>query len=548
VNGRIDVIEVLRRANPVPPDTIDENAHPTAGELRASLRAWSTTVPITLVDDEPPTHGRSRWPKYAAAVAAVAALAAGVAALSFVPRDEGRDVDPVTTTETGVGRPAPLLPTVDQELDPGTYAFAGPPVVEGVRVIVTVPAGWSSAAHGMALVKSAAEQPAGMGLSLWAVQDVYTDPCRWMGTAQRPAPSVDALVSALREYREASSPVDIVVDGYPGERVQMQVPAAIDFADCDLSEYRSWLDARVVDGARYHQGPGQIDEVSIVDVDDVRLVIDAAYYPATSEQDLAELRAMVDSIRVEAEPKAVDAQAPAAQEAVIGRLVDAVNSRDADAFIDVFAPDGAFDPRGDFAASSSLFGRTQPVAQDAVVDAWMSIVDAWGLEADLTSCRTREPDGRYSDRADGFLACEVRTRWHTLSTEIAEEWRFELSGDELTWWTYRLVDLDPRPRRLPLGYDGLEAWEVWLERTDPDAAARHLNPRTDEDCEGCDEFAASLAPDDPEFAARLAPLWWGAANDWQIDGHRFSPAGVIPYDPNWAEEIDASIQQYLDTR
>jgi hypothetical protein len=548
VNGRIDVIEVLRRANPVPPDTIDENAHPTAGELRASLRGWSTTVPITLVDDEPPTHGRPRWPKYAAAVAAVAAVAAGVAALSLVPRDEGRDVDPATTTETGVGRPAPLLPTVDQELDPGTYAFAGTPVVEDARVIVTVPAGWSSAAQGMFLVKSAAEQPAGMGLSVWAVQDVYTDPCQWVGTAQRPAPSVDALVDALREYRAASSPVDIVVDGYPGERVQMQVPGAIDFADCDLSEYRSWLDARVVDGARYHQGPGQIDEVSIVDVDGVRLVIDAAYYPAISEQDLAELRAMVDSIRVEAEPDAVDAQAPAAQQAVIGRLVDAVNTRDADAFIDVFAPDGAFDPRGDFAASSSLFGRTQPVAQDAVVDAWMSIVDAWGLEADLTSCRPREPDGRYSDRADGFLACEVRTRWHTLSMEIAEEWRFELSGDDLTRWTYRLVDLDPRPRRLPLGYDGLEAWEAWLERTDPDAAARHLNPRTDDDCDGCDEFAASLAPDDPEFAARVAPLWWGAANDWQIDRHRFSPAGVIPYDPKWADEIDASIQQYLDTR
>ena len=548
MNGRIDVIEVLRRANPVPPDTIDENAHPTAGELRASLRGWSATVPITLVDDEPPTHGRPRWPKYAAAVATIAALAAGVAALSFIPRGEGRDVDPATTTETGVSRPAPLLPTVDQELDPGTYAFAGPPVVEGARVVVTVPAGWSSAAHGMALVKSAVEQPAGTGLSLWAVQDVYTDPCQWMGTAQRPAPSVDALVSALREYRAAKPPVDIVVDGYPGERVQMQVPAAIDFADCDLSEYRSWLDARVVDGARYHQGPGQIDEVSIVDVDGVRLVIDAAYYPETSEQDLAELQAMVDSIRVEAEPEAVDAQAPATHEAIVGRLVDAVNSRDADAFIDVFAPDGAFDPRGDFAASSSLFGRTQPVAQDAVVDAWMSIVDAWGLEADLTSCRPREPDGRYSDRADGFLACEVRTRWHTLSMEITEEWRFELSGDELTRWTYRLVDLDPRSRRLPLGYDGLEAWEVWLERTDPDAAARHLNPRTDEDCDGCDEFAASLAPVDPEFAARLAPLWWGAANDWQVDGHRFWPAGVIPYDPKWADEIDASIQQYMDTR
>jgi hypothetical protein len=45
----------------------------------------------------------------------------------------------------------------------------------------------------------------------------------------------------------------------------------------------------------------------------------------------------------------------------------------------------------------------------------------------------------------------------------------------------------------------------------------------------------------------LGPLLlWHAENDWAIDGHRFSPAGLIPYDPAFAHEVQASIQEYLD--
>jgi hypothetical protein len=129
-----------------------------------------------------------------------------------------------------------------------------------------------------------------------------------------------------------------------------------------------------------------------------------------------------------------------------------------------------------------------------------------------------------------------------------------LRGAQLTrfgkWGTTSLVDLNPQPRQLPLGYDGLEAWEAWLERTDPDAAARYLNRRVGppDDLEGHSVvWLANMAPGDPELAARLATLYWGAENDWVIDGHRFRPAGVIPYDPARADEIEASIQEYLAT-
>jgi hypothetical protein len=244
---------------------------------------------------------------------------------------------------------------------------------------------------------------------------------------------------------------------------------------------------------------------------------------------------------------------PAAQMTVIREIIDAINARDADAFIETFAPVGGFNPRGDFAESSSLFGHDLPVVDDALVRAWMSLVDAWGLEADLIACGPDEsPAGGYRDDVDAFVRCEVTTRWHTLSMETTEGWGFELRGSELVWWNSfgqpELLDLNPSERDLPLGYDALEAWEAWLQANHAEDAARWLNARQEDvDCDGCAEAAAALAPDDPERAARLAPLLlWHAENHWAIDGHRFSPAGLTPYDPAFAHEIQASIQEYLD--
>lgn len=53
-------------------------------------------------------------------------------------------------------------------------------------------------------------------------------------------------------------------------------------------------------------------------------------------------------------------------------------------------------------------------------------------------------------------------------------------------------------------------------------------------------------PTIPELAVRLVSLYASAENDWMIDGHRFHPNGVIPYDPQWADDIEVSIHDYLD--
>lgn len=238
--------------------------------------------------------------------------------------------------------------------------------------------------------------------------------------------------------------------------------------------------------------------------------------------------------------------------AVVQRHVDAINAKDAVAFIGTFLPEGVFGPGGDFRGSSSLFGNSLPLADADLVVAWMAINRAWGFEAEIIACN-EDPDARImhgygAGQGDPMVVnCEMATRWHGLSLEITELWSYEFHGGRVGHWGFALLDLNPPDRELPLGYDGLEAWEAWLAATHPEAAGLYLNARTAErDCDGCEEWQESLAPGDRERAARLAPLLWSAENDWSIQGEDFSPHGLIPYDPAFAEEIEASIQEYLE--
>ena len=239
--------------------------------------------------------------------------------------------------------------------------------------------------------------------------------------------------------------------------------------------------------------------------------------------------------------------------AVVRRHVDAMNTKDAVAFIGAFLPEGVIGPGGDFRGSSSLFGNSLPIADADLVGAWMAINRAWGFEAEIIACN-QDPGapisfGYGAGTGDPMVVnCEMATRWHGLSLEITEVWSYEFHGARVGHWGFTLLDLNPPDRALPLGYDGLEAWEAWLQATHPESAARYLNPRISEapDCDGCQGWWESQAPGDPDRAAQLAPLLWSAENDWEIQGHDFSPHGLIPYDPAFADEIEASIHDYLE--
>jgi hypothetical protein len=210
--------------------------------------------------------------------------------------------------------------------------------------------------------------------------------------------------------------------------------------------------------------------------------------------------------------------------ATVDRMIDAVNTGDANAFMDLYAPDGTFHPRGFFVSSVTPGG--QLVSRLDRAEAWMSINEAWGFEAEVISCTTAPPEPA---RVNTLIDCEIASRWPNLSLEVTELWQFELRGERLVHWEPVPLVLDPADRELPLGFPGLEAWEAWLTANHPEDAARWLNP------------SADPSPDP-------GPVWVAAeaGNSWVVDGLEFRPTRLVPYDPALASPIDASIDDYLE--
>lgn len=72
------------------------------------------------------------------------------------------------------------------------------------------------------------------------------------------------------------------------------------FADCDQNAFASYeVDDGTGQQRRDHQGPGQVDELWILDVDGVLVIIDTAYYAGTPAEHVEELRAIVESATFE---------------------------------------------------------------------------------------------------------------------------------------------------------------------------------------------------------------------------------------------------------
>jgi hypothetical protein len=239
----------------------------------------------------------------AAAVVAVAALI-GINYLA-----EPRVGGPGPAESTAVATPEPTATPEPSRAPEGnlaagdTFNLSLPqyPIV----INVTIPsADWSGDPGGGVLVIDDADPPGGAGIITFIDPGyyVYGDPCQWSTTRpDTPSTTVDELVEALsaQASRDASAPVDITLDGYAGKSLTLHVPDDAVFAECDEGTFSSW-GVEGEDPARYHQGPGQIDEVWILDVDGHLVVIDWAYYERTPQAVVDELRAIVESITFEA--------------------------------------------------------------------------------------------------------------------------------------------------------------------------------------------------------------------------------------------------------
>ncbi|MEO8245499.1 MAG: hypothetical protein ABI622_00125 [Chloroflexota bacterium] len=132
---------------------------------------------------------------------------------------------------------------------------------------------------------------------------MYGDPCHWAST--KPATSVatvDEAIAALsgQAFRDASTPVDVTVDGYTGKSITLHVPDDAVFSECDGGEFRTLVEGE--DAAGHHQDPGQIDLLWVLDVNGELVIFDVAYYAGTPENVLDELGAIVESATLDYVP------------------------------------------------------------------------------------------------------------------------------------------------------------------------------------------------------------------------------------------------------
>jgi len=214
------------------------------------------------------------------------------------------------TTPTATPTPtATASPTQAAGLPEGPFALTDGSVGSGgVPATVTIPGpGWYGEPNGGVLCKGedeCADPPDGAGMiGPWFGEFyVYGDPCEWSTTTpDEPATTVDELVAALTNQasRNASAPVDVTLGGYEGKFITLHVPDEADFTTCDEGYFGSWALPGEASPSRYHQGPGQIDLLWIVDRDGVLTVMDASHYDQTPANDVDELRAIVESMTFE---------------------------------------------------------------------------------------------------------------------------------------------------------------------------------------------------------------------------------------------------------
>lgn len=243
-------------------------------------------------------------------LAAAAVVVVLVAGSQLLPRAPGVGGAP-SAAPSATAAPSVAPPGIP--VGPFTIVDEGSPNAP-LRTTVTIPAsGWTSMPEVGGLVKGDDSDPPEAALLAWSWPagtrfDVYKDPCKWASTRpDRAATTVDEFVTALaaQPSRDASASTDVTVGGHTGKKIILHVPddaqtRAEAFKDCDQATFASYGEAGKSEPNRYHQGPGQVDEFWILDVDGAIVVLDAMYRPTTPAELVDELRAIAGSATFEA--------------------------------------------------------------------------------------------------------------------------------------------------------------------------------------------------------------------------------------------------------
>jgi hypothetical protein len=285
------------------------------GALDQVIDAWMdlgpTSAPDRVVEaarletqSTSQTAGLRGWPprrflhmsttlRWGAAAVVIAALA-----LAGITYFGGRNVGISNPTPTVSPSRAPspsatpvvngALPAADG-IPEGSYIIGDPfPVEMGLRI----GSGWSMWGGPFDSQVGAIYEgsPDDHGIIFVIVNNVYADACDPGAGAMTPelGPTVDDLATALADQAgtESSDPVPVTIDGHDGLYLDYSYPGG------ECAHLTRWPTSA---GDRLAL-TGERDQVWILDVDGTRLVVDAFSFPGTTDEDLAEMREMVEGL------------------------------------------------------------------------------------------------------------------------------------------------------------------------------------------------------------------------------------------------------------
>ena len=204
---------------------------------------------------------------------------------------------------------SPMAYDWPKRLAAGTYAtrFAWDAPVE---FTFTVPDGWES--RDVEVIKDPVSRagevggPRGLSVMILPIGNVYADPC---GHVLRDPPvgySVEDVTAALASMPgvDAGEPGPAVLGGYDGRYVELRVP---DDVPCEPGRFYLW-DAEEGSMGSDTAGPSAgatgfyaerpNHRIWVLDIDGIPYLVDAMSAADATPEDLAELQAVIDSIRI----------------------------------------------------------------------------------------------------------------------------------------------------------------------------------------------------------------------------------------------------------
>jgi hypothetical protein len=278
-------------------DWLREDAHENAERaLIAALndvdhtqqrRAWSPASKF------PVTNGVGKLVT-AAAVASAMLLAFAILPLAVGPGGP----PPPTASPTPTVEPseaAPLSP-IDGPLMARTYRMPTSP-----SILLTFPAGWAARGEGESWdIRKNRDQPDELVFEVWGPDiRVYPDACANNVQPPPTGPTAADLIAALdaQAHADVSDPVDVMVGGRPGQRLDISIPDDLDIAQCYEGTARIWTgDSYLAFGP---EPIGIVAPIHVVETASGRIVFGWRDNPAASAADRAELDAIVASMVIE---------------------------------------------------------------------------------------------------------------------------------------------------------------------------------------------------------------------------------------------------------